>query len=153
MYVQCVGICSYCDCWKLPVISRLSREHAAILKAATAVRAALDPNVQAISPQAGELLDELLDLLVAHGSYEERSLYRELRGDDTFAETAFELCAEHSTIYGALRRVRRRGTQGKALLPALDQLCDHIMKEEEGLFPPAVMLLSASAWERAAEQS
>lgn len=153
MYVQCVGICSYCDCWKLPVISRLSREHAAILKTANEVRGALDPDSPVISDAAGELLDQLLELLVAHGSYEERSLYRELRGDEAFAETAVDLCAEHSMIYGALRRVRRRGTPGKALMPALDQLCNHIMKEEEGLFPPAVMLLSTSAWERAADQT
>lgn len=147
MCVQCVGMCSYCDCRSLPVISRLSLEHAAILKLAAEVRDAVGAG-----EDGGQLLDRLLGMLVEHGSYEERSLYHELRCDTAFADAVGDLCSEHGAIYGALRRARR-GMRREVLLPALERLRQHIMKEEQGLFPPAVILLSASAWERAAARA
>lgn len=149
MCIQCIGMCGYCDCRNLPVISRLSKEHAFILRTADELRQALERDDEDRRP-AEELLDQLLAMLLAHGSYEERSLYREMRADSAFEETVDDLCAEHGEIYGALRHARRVGPDRESVLPQLDRLHRHILKEEQGLFPPAVILLSTSAWERVA---
>jgi iron-sulfur cluster repair protein YtfE (RIC family) len=145
MCIQCIGMCSYCDCKNLPVISQLSREHTAIMS----IAGELCRVVTAGEP-SDALFDDLLAQLLAHGSYEERCLFAELRDEDDFVGTVDALCSEHSEIYGALRRVRRRGATPETLVPALDRLCKHILKEEQGLFPPVVILLSTGALERAA---
>jgi hypothetical protein len=145
MCIQCIGMCSYCDCRNLPVISLLSRQHVAIMKAADELCRA----VGAGRP-SDAMFDDLLTMLREHGSYEERSLFEELRCDETFVSTVNDLCAEHGSIYGALRRLRRTGATPQTLAPALERLCKHIVKEEQGLFPPAVIHLSPGALERAA---
>ena len=148
MCVQCIGMCSYVDCRNLPVISRLSREHSAILTASGDLCRA----VKAGEPSTA-LFDDLLAMLRSHGSYEERCLFEELRGDDTFVGTVEDLCSEHSEIYGTLRGLRRAGATPQTLTPALDRLGKHILKEEQGLFPPVVILLSSGGLERAAERA
>lgn len=145
MCIQCIGMCSYCDCRNLPVISQLSRQHAAILQAADELcRAVRDGG------PSNALFDTLLAMLREHGSYEERCLFEELRGDETFVPTVDELCSEHEVIYGSLRQLRRTGATPQTLGPALDRLSRHIVKEEQGLFPPVVILLSPAALDRAA---
>lgn len=160
MCVQCVGLCGYCDCRTLPVISRLSCEHASILGIADTLRAGLSSQARLSEPEAARdldvpgLLGRLFTLLVEHGAYEERSLYHELRNDPTFVDTARSLCGEHLSIRQSLQRALD-STQPTAelVLPALTRLRRHIMKEERGLFPPAVILLGTEAWERAAAQA
>jgi hemerythrin-like domain-containing protein len=101
-----------------------------------------------------ELLGRLVVLLLEHGSYEERSLYHELRNDPTFVDTARSLCGEHLSIHRSLQRALDSAhPTADLVIPALTRLRRHIMKEERGLFPPAVILLSTEAWERAAAQS
>lgn len=154
MCVQCVGMCSYCDCRSLPVVSRLSREHGEILELAGRLGRAVAPigdgPARGASPEAFALADELLTRVAEHGAYEERSLYHELREECFFERVSLEMCGEHRSIYARLQRAIRLGLVAETLLPALDRLRGHVMKEERGLFPPAVILLSASAWERAA---
>jgi hemerythrin-like domain-containing protein len=159
MCVQCVGLCSYCDCRTLPVISRLSCEHASILEVADTLRALLstpapDNGEASEGHDAHTLLSRLSTMLMEHGSYEERSLYHELRDDSTFASAARSLCGEHLSIQRSLQRaVDSARPTAELVLPMLNQLGRHIMKEERGLFPPAVILLGTAAWERAAAQS
>lgn len=160
MCVQCVGLCSYCDCRTLPVVSRLSREHTTILEISgqlrdqvTSCRTPTAAAAPVLAVTTEDLFDCLLTLLAEHGSYEERSLYHELREDPTFAATAKRFCGEHLSIRQALIRASRSGTRSQpepeSVVPVLDRLQGHIMREERGLFPPAVILLSTAAWERA----
>jgi hypothetical protein len=141
MCIQCIGMCGYCDCRNLPVISSLSCEHAEILKCSGAILGLAEAG-----GACGPLFDELLAMLAEHGAHEERTLFAELRcQDDTFVETLDRLCDEHRQMHRELRRLRREEARPEALRAAFESLRRHILSEEHGLFPPAAILLSPEA--------
>lgn len=136
-------MCSYCGCRANTVIARYSGEHDDIINEMGVLRRA----AQAGDRSEVELVaGRLAALLHPHTTSEERSLFAELRLDAEFAEHVDGLCAEHREIDSVLARV---GSGDLAAAGALEGLLRrHIDKEENGLFPAAVIALDGPAWER-----
>lgn len=138
-------MCSYCGCREsAAIIARYSTEHDEIVNALGDVRrtvAAMD--LEGIAASAGAL-ESLLD---PHTASEERALFAELRKNAEFTEAIDGLCAEHTLIADWLTRVKAREA---GAIETLEQILHrHIDKEENGIFPAAIMALDADAWDRA----
>ncbi|MBT8225357.1 MAG: hemerythrin domain-containing protein [Dactylosporangium sp.] len=137
-------MCAYCDCRSLPAISRLSRDHADILELADELTLLVN-----VGGPSDATFDRFLAMLREHGRREEAGLFAELSLDEAFADAMRALRVEHRTIYRVLRLLRRNGTDAHTLRSALGSLFRHILREERGLFPPAAIMLSTEALERA----
>ncbi len=137
-------MCDYCGCRDFPVISRLSREHFEIKEAAGAVGRAMTAG----TPDVPVLLDRLVDLVDRHTSFEERSLFTELRRNTDFHDAVEALCAEHVDLHTRLHRLHGGPEARASLDAAVDRLLRHIDKEENGIFPAAAVLLDMPAWDR-----
>lgn len=138
-------MCDYCGCREFPVIGALSAEHVEIAETAGLLRRAIAVGQD---DEARRLLAELTGLLAPHVAREERGLFAELAAEGSMADTVEALCAEHTHLEAALRVPGDGAPDWSPVLSALDRLHEHIEKEENGLFPAAVILLSMSAWER-----
>lgn len=138
-------MCEHCGCRQFPVVGRLSEEHLRIHEVSGRLRRAIRVGDDAA---ARRWLGELTDLLAPHVATEESGLFAELRGDEVAREFVERLCDDHDDLATALRQPDGERPDWTAVLAGLDQLQDHIDKEEYGVFPAAVILLSMPAWER-----
>ena len=125
------------------MISRYSAEHDEIINAMGVLRRTASA---AHHDGIGIAARDLAALLDPHTTSEERSLFAELRLDAEFTEHVDGLCAEHRDIDATLARVTDGDLVAVAHLE--DILRRHIDKEENGLFPAAVIALDGPAWER-----
>jgi hemerythrin-like domain-containing protein len=138
-------VCDHCGCREFPVIGALTAEHERIQESAGRLRRA----IQARDDGAARRLQaELAGQLAPHVATEERGLFAELRADATIRATVERLCEEHRQLAAALRPPAGDEPDWQPVLAALDRLRDHIDKEEYGVFPAAVVLLSMPAWDR-----
>ena len=136
-------MCSYCGCRANTLIARYSAEHVDIVNALGELRRATSDGSPASVPDAAARLAALLD---PHTTSEERSLLAELRREPEFTDHVDGLCDEHIALDHALSRI---AAGHLADFPAFEsQLRRHIDKEENGLFPAAVIALDGPAWER-----
>ncbi|HLV57681.1 MAG TPA: hemerythrin domain-containing protein [Natronosporangium sp.] len=139
-------MCDHCGCHAFPAIAALTTQHEQIQDTAGLLRHAIR---RGDHHQARRLLAELTDQLTPHVAAEEQGLFAELRHDETIRATVEELCSEHAQLHAALRPPSSSGQPNwQPVLAALDQLRDHIDKEEYGVFPAAVILLPIAAWDR-----
>jgi hemerythrin-like domain-containing protein len=136
-------MCSYCGCRANTVIARYSAEHDEIVNAMGVLRRAASAGEVNGARVAARILTGLLD---PHTACEERSLFAELRKDVEFTAHVEGLCAEHRDIDGTLARVVEGDLAAAGVLEGV--LRRHIDKEENGLFPAAVIALDGPAWER-----
>ena len=137
-------MCSYCGCRANTVIARYSAEHDEIVNAMGVLRrAATSGDRDDARVAAGDLAGRL----DPHTVSEERSLFAELRQDAEFTAHVDGLCAEHREIDGTLARVVDGDLAAVGMLEEV--LRSHIDKEENGLFPAAIIALDGPAWERA----
>ncbi len=135
-------MCSYCGCRANTVIARLSEEHEAITNAMGDLRRA---SVAGGDEQVRQLALVLSSLLDPHTVIEERCLFAELRKEDEFVAPVDGLCGEHRSIDELIARV---ASGDRAAVPVLDEaLWRHIDKEENGLFPAAIIAMDGDAWE------
>ena len=139
-------MCDHCGCREFPAIAALTTQHEQIQDTAGLLRHAIR---RGDHHQARRLLTQLTDQLAPHVAAEERGLFTELRHDETIRATVEELCSEHAQLHAALRPPSSSDRPDwQPVLTALDQLQAHIDKEEYGVFPAAVILLSIAAWDR-----
>ncbi|MHB1066001.1 MAG: hemerythrin domain-containing protein [Candidatus Nanopelagicales bacterium] len=136
-------MCSYCGCRANPVIARYSAEHDEIVNAMGVLRRAASAGDR---DGAGDAARDLAGLLDPHAASEERSLFAQLRLDAEFTEHVDGLCAEHREIDAALARVAEGSLAAVGTLEHI--LRRHIDKEENGLFPAALIALDGPAWEQ-----
>lgn len=138
-------MCSYCGCREsLAIIARYSEEHDEIVNALGFVRRAIEADDESERRRRVQVLRDLLD---PHTASEERSMFAELRRDPEFTEVVDALCAEHEELGCRLARVEAGELGAFASLELT--LIRHIDKEENGLFPAAIMALDGEAWDRA----
>jgi hypothetical protein len=140
-------VCEYCGCQSLRAIADLTDEHTAALDLIDRARRAAAVGAGGGAAAAAELLA----LLEPHTAVEEEALFPAMAREH--AEHVAVLHAEHARIHAALRDVAA-GAQGpessQELAVALQMLREHIFKEQDGLFPAALIELDPRDWDRLA---
>ena len=135
-------MCSYCGCRANTVIARLSKEHEDITNAMGDLRRAA---VAGSDEVVGNLAHVLAALLDPHTVIEEQCLFAELRKEEEFVAPVDGHCGEHRSIDELIAAV---AAGDRTAVPVLDEaLWRHIDKEENGLFPAAIIAMDGYAWE------
>jgi hypothetical protein len=139
-------MCEYCGCQQIAVIKELTREHDAVVSAIGEVRRALDAG--SVDAAAGACR-RMSALLGPHTVVEEDGLFPFMAPD--FPAHVDVLRAEHRSIDVVLREAAvgtpTDPTWPDRLLHAMHDLREHILKEQDGVFPAALGVLDGEEWE------
>lgn len=140
-------MCEYCGCQQIATISELYREHDDVAAQVGLLRSAL---------AGGRLADvatscrQILVILAPHTVVEEEGLFPEMA--DEFPDHIEALRSDHREIEKVLSEAAdgppEDPTWPDRLLHVLRLLSDHILKEQDGVFPAALIALDADQWER-----
>ena len=138
-------MCEHCGCRGVPPIAELMDEHLALLDEAHHVRRALGAGDRAA---ASAHLDDMVRHLAQHVRREERGVFAALRADGEFVEEVDRLEGEHRGFDAAIAAldVDAADLAGK-VGRLLDELDDHVERENLGVFPVSVVTLGAAGWE------
>jgi hemerythrin-like domain-containing protein len=139
-------MCEYCGCQSLTTIDELTREHDAVVDLIGHVREAhRDGRVTRMA----ELAREIAAVLGPHTQVEEHGLFPALAAE--FPEKIAVLEAEHRRIEAVLAEADgpflADPTWPERLRETLDLLREHILKEQDGVFPAALAFLDPEQWE------
>ena len=140
-------MCEYCGCQQIATIAELYSEHDAVVAHVSLIHSAL----------AGERLEEvtsscqqILAILAPHTVVEEDGLFLEMT--DEFPDHIQVLRSEHREIEEVLGEAAGGfpddPTWPDRLVAVLHLLREHILKEQDGVFPAALIALDADQWER-----
>jgi hemerythrin-like domain-containing protein len=140
-------MCEYCGCQQIAVIDELTREHEAVVSTIGEVRRALDAGSVGAAAEACRRMSALLG---PHTVVEEDGLFPYMAPD--FPEHVDVLREEHRSIDAVLREAAD-GTPEDPTWPdrlqrTLHDLREHILKEQDGVFPAALGVLDGEEWER-----
>ncbi len=140
-------MCQYCGCQQLTAIAELTREHDAVVALIRTV------NEQVT---AGRIADvaatcrRISDLLGPHSVVEEEGLFPELESE--FPDQIAALTREHRQVERVLGEaaggVPADRSWPKRLQEVLVMLRGHILKEQDGVFPAAIISLGSEQWQR-----
>ncbi len=139
-------MCEYCGCQTLSPIEELTREHERVLALIADVRVAdRGADIQRLA----RLARQIAAVLDPHTHVEEQGLFPALATD--FPEQMALLEAEHRQIEAVLGEAADAipvdpGWPGR-LEDVLDVLREHILKEQDGVFPAALATLRAADWD------
>ena len=147
-------MCEYCGCRQLEPIAELMDQHDSLIEIAGDLRRAL---VEGDAARALTKRDELVDLLSTHTRVEEAGIFAALKDQGDYVGEVDALEGEHVSLDEAVAGLDPAAPGAVAVLDALvADLSEHIDKENNGIFPVAVVTLGATGWEvvdRAHEQS
>lgn len=140
-------MCEYCGCQALDAIAQLTAEHDVVVNLGGEARRAL---------QAGDLdtaaarARAIALALAPHTAVEEGALFPAMTAE--FGEHVRGLVDEHRRIEAILAE-SAHGTPSdpgwpERLAAVLEVLREHIIKEQDGLFPAALAALDPSDWNR-----
>jgi hemerythrin-like domain-containing protein len=139
-------MCEYCGCQAVTAIDELTREHDLVVALISQVRAALG---DADITRAAELARRIAAVLGPHTAVEEQGLFPALATD--FPDHVTALAAEHRHIETVLGAAAHGPPVDPAwpghLAQVLDVLREHILKEQDGVFPAALTTLRTADWE------
>jgi len=140
-------MCEYCGCQSLAAIDELTREHDEVVRLISHLRTAHEEGGVA---RMAELAREITTVLEPHTEVEEHGLFPALSAD--FPEQIAALEAEHRRIESVLAEAADGVTPAdptwpQRLMEAMAVLRDHILKEQDGVFPAALANLSTEEWE------
>ena len=140
-------MCEYCGCQEIPAIALLTAEHDAIVNLIGEVRIAVG---QTRLDQAANTCRRILAVLGPHTSVEEQALFPAMRAE--FSDQIDTLLAEHRSIEAVLAEAIAGAPADPdwpgRLLGALHELREHILKEQDGVFPASLAVLAAEDWDR-----
>lgn len=139
-------MCQYCGCQAITEIERLTREHDDVVTMIGDVRAARDRgDVAGVAAVARRMAL----VLGPHTAVEEQALFPPLA--DEFPDHVANLVSEHRLIEAVLgeagERIPADPTWPDRLTAALDMLREHILAEQDGVFPAALSRLGTDEWE------
>jgi len=139
-------MCEYCGCQAVPAIAELTREHDAVVALISQVRAAHGAgNVAAMAV----LARRIAVILGPHTQVEEEGLFPAL--DDDFPDQVAALRAEHRRVEAVLDAaaagVPAEPGWPDRFLTMVEMLREHILKEQDGVFPAALTGLRTADWE------
>jgi hemerythrin-like domain-containing protein len=139
-------MCEYCGCQAVTAIDELTREHDHVVNLIGDVRAA---HTASDTARMAELARQITSVLGPHTQVEEHGLFPALAAD--FPDHVAALEADHRRIEAVLGEAAT-GTPADPTWPGrltdtLDRLRDHILKEQDGVFPAALANLGAAEWD------
>jgi hypothetical protein len=139
-------MCQNCGCLANTVIDELTREHDAVVGL---IRTAADQMVAGRRDELAATCRAISALLAPHTAVEEEGLFRELFRE--FPGQLDALTGEHRQIERVLDEAANE-TPADVLWPerlrdALGVLREHILKEQDGVFPAAIISLDGDQWE------
>ncbi|WP_217168071.1 hemerythrin domain-containing protein [Streptomyces sp. AC512_CC834] len=139
-------MCEYCGCQSLTSIDELTREHDAVVALISRVRKARG---EGDAVAAAGLARRIAAVLAPHTKVEEHGLFPAMAAE--FPDQIAVLEAEHRRIEAVLAEAADAVPADPAwpdrLLDVLAQLRDHILKEQDGVFPAALTTLTTEQWE------
>lgn len=143
-------MCEYCGCQDITAIGQLTEEHDAIVAVMSHVRLALDAGqVDA----AAHWSRRISTLLGPHTTVEEEGLFPAL--SDEFPDHVATLVGEHRVVEAVLAEAADSTptdpTWPHRVTEALYLLREHILKEQNGMFPAALTSLDPVDWDVIAE--
>ena len=136
-------MCDYCGCRSMPVIDELGAEHEALLTMCGAVRRAIDAGDRTGARAA---FAGLLVALRLHTEVEERSILAVMRSSPELTETVDALLAEHGAVHDAVAALDEESWDA-GVRKVLDDLHDHIAREEYDVFPASLLAIDLSGWD------
>lgn len=137
-------MCSYCGCEAEPVIESLMQDHAVISHLAYRVGRALDSGDP---DRVVTLTDQLAGEFAVHSLGEEAGLFAEMRAAGEAEAEISRLVADHVRLRAALADPGVT-SRPDALRAVLGELTEHAETEDDDLFPFALQVLPAAAWDR-----
>ncbi|GAB3815144.1 hemerythrin domain-containing protein [Micromonospora zhanjiangensis] len=139
-------MCEYCGCQAVTAIAELTREHDRVVGMMADVRAA--HAARDFVRMAG-LARRMAEILAPHTEVEEEGLFPLLA--DEFPAHVATLRDEHrrvETVLGAAAAATPTDPRWPdELVAVLDLLREHILKEQDGVFPAALTSLSGADWD------
>jgi iron-sulfur cluster repair protein YtfE (RIC family) len=137
-------MCEHCGCRGVLPIAELMNEHMALMGQAHFVRQQLGIGNHAT---AMVLLAELVAHLDRHVQREEDGIFRALRAEGEFMDEIDALDGEHRGLTAAVAALDPHSADLAALVTRLlDDLEDHVEREDLGMFPVSVVTLGAKGW-------
>jgi hemerythrin-like domain-containing protein len=138
-------MCEYCGCQEIDVIAELTAEHDELRNLGHELgQAANAGDLAAARPLAARMRD----LLGPHTAVEERGLFPSMH--DEYGDQLDALVQEHREIDAAFTDLAAEAPGASwrsATQLALAHLFDHILKEQDGVFPAALATLTSQDWE------
>lgn len=139
-------MCEYCGCQALASVEELTREHTEALELIALGHAACR---KGDGGAAVGVAERLLALLEPHTAVEEQALFPAMAREHP--EHVAILQGEHEQVHRALSDFAAGATApdwAGGLGTTLHLLREHIFKEQNGLFPAALVELRTADWER-----
>ena len=137
-------MCGHCGCQGVDAIGELRDEHTVLLDQAHDVRRALAAGDR---PAAVSLLAGLVGHLTRHVAREEQGIFTALREQGDFAAEVEALEGEHLALDGEIAALDPHGIDFEVrVLGLLEELEEHIEREDLGIFPVSVVTLGAAGW-------
>lgn len=142
-------MCGYCGCQELAAIAELTAEHDAVVTLSGQVRRALATGDLDAAADGARSIGAVM---TPHTAVEEGALFPAMEGE--FGEHVQRLFGEHRVVEAVLtesvERTPTDPTWPQRLGEMLDLLREHIIKEEDGVFPAALTVLEPTQWEQMA---
>ena len=140
-------MCEYCGCQQIATIADLTREHNAAVELVGQIQSSLrDQRLGDVASNCREILA----ILAPHTVVEEEGLFPEMA--DEFPDHIAALRSEHREIEKVLGEAADGlpddPTWPDRLMGVLHMLREHILKEQDGVFPAALAALDSDQWER-----
>lgn len=139
-------MCDYCSCRSMPVIEDLGADHESLLARSSEVHRAIGRGDHAI---ARAELDRLVHALRHHTTIEEASLFAGLRAAGEMVDHVDALTGDHAAVSSDVARLDHLdGAEwDAAVVRLLDELRDHISREEYDLFPATLLAIGPGDWD------
>jgi hemerythrin-like domain-containing protein len=139
-------MCEYCGCQELDTIAELTAEHDVVVNLGGEVCRALHAGEFDV---AADRTRAIAAVLAPHSAVEEEALFPAMAGE--LGEHLPGLIAEHRLVEGVLAEsadaTPTDATWPARLEAALDVLREHILKEQDGVFPAALISLDPAQWD------
>jgi len=138
-------MCEYCGCQQIEAIAILTSEHERLRNLGHDLGAAARG---ADVDRARPIATAMRELLEPHTYVEERGLFPLL--PQQFRVQLTDLVAEHGAIDSALSSVLEptpRPHWPEVVAAGLAELFEHILKEQDGVFPAALAMLGPGDWD------
>lgn len=138
-------MCAYCGCNGVEPIRELMDEHEALNDEAHDLREALSRGDE---PLAVSLLARLVGHLDRHVRREEAGIFRALRDRGEFLEELSDLETEHQQFHDTIPTLQPGDPDFVvSVTRMLDDLGEHMEREDLGIFPVSVVTLGGAGWQ------